>query len=105
MDTSATGSEALVGWPRRAFSVNCSTGPMGGILGASGFSVLYGHSNPCPMTTFLDRVLTDLVVVLDRVRTDLVLGQTVDRVLTELGQRLDFLSNSCPRFVSPHDGN
>ena len=56
-------------------------------------------SNPCPITTFLDRVLTDLVVVLDRVRTDLVLGQTVDRVLTELGQRLDFLSNSCPRFV------
>ena len=29
---------------RRAFSVNCSTDPMGGILWASGFSVLYGHS-------------------------------------------------------------
>ena len=72
------------------------------------FKDLVGHSldkpsifmsNPCPFKPFLDRVLTDLVVILDRVRTGLVLGQTLDRVMTELGQRLDFLSNRCPRFV------
>ena len=33
---------------------------------------------------------------LDRLSTFLEIGQTLDRVWTEIGQTLDFLSNLCP---------
>ena len=58
-------------------------------------------SNHCPTSGALDSVLTDIVFLLDSVRTNLVHGQTLDRVLTDIGQRLDFTSNPCPRFVWP----
>ena len=58
-------------------------------------------SNLCPSFSVLDRVLTDILLSLDSMWTDLVYGQTLDRVLTDFGQRLDFLSNLCPKFVCP----
>ena len=54
-----------------------------------------------PYLTLLDRPLTDIVFWLDSVWTDPVHGQTLDRVLTDIGQRLDFTSNLCPKFVCP----
>ena len=62
-------------------------------------------SNLGPNLSLLDRVLTDTVLVLDRAWTDLVHGQSFDRVLTDIGQRLDFLSNVSPKIVRPHEGN
>ena len=56
-------------------------------------------SNLGPNLTLLDKVLTDTVLVLDRTWTDRVLGQSFDRILTDIGQRLDFLSNVCPKIV------
>ena len=64
--------------------------------------VWISKSNLCPNSPSYDRVLTAIVLVLDRVRTDSVHGQTFDRHLTKIGQRLDFLSNVCPMFVWPH---
>ena len=48
---------------------------------------------------FFGQGLDKFPLLLDSMRTDLVHGQTVDRVLTDFGQRLDFLSNLCPKFV------
>ena len=53
-------------------------------------------SNLCPSPNVLDNVLTDIILLLDSIWTYLVHGQTLDRVLTDLGHRLDFLSNLCP---------
>ena len=55
----------------------------------------------CPNLAILDRPLTDIVPLVDSVRTDPVHGQALDRVLTDIGQRLDFTSNLCPKFVCP----
>ena len=43
--------------------------------------------------------------LLDLLLTELVCGQTHDRDWTAIGQKLDFLSKNCPRFVWPHKGN
>ena len=50
---------------------------------------------------FFGQGFDKLPLLLDSRRTDLVHGQTLDRVLTDFGQRLDFLSNLCPKFVWP----
>ena len=55
----------------------------------------------CPNLALLDRPLTDTVPLVDSVLTDPVHGQALDSVLTDIGQRLDFTSNLCPKFVCP----
>ena len=53
-------------------------------------------SKVCQETSGLDRSSTDCGQRLDRPCTLLVIGQTFDRVWTEIGQRLDFSSKLCP---------
>ena len=55
----------------------------------------------CPNVALLDRPLTDIVPLVDSVLTDPVHGQALDSVLTDIGQRLDFTSKLCPKFVCP----
>ena len=55
-------------------------------------------------TSFL-RTLHFQEELLDLLLTELVCGQTYDRDWTAIGQKLDFLSKNCPRFVRPHKVN
>ena len=55
----------------------------------------------CPNLALLDRPMTDIVPLVDSVWTDTVHGQALDSVLTYIGQRLDFTSNLCLKFVCP----
>ena len=58
-------------------------------------------SNFCPKTIDLDRISTSVRQRLDRPCTFLAIGQTLDRIWTDLGQKLDFMSRVCPTAVQP----
>ena len=53
-------------------------------------------STVCPMTSGLDRISMNSGQRPDRPCTLHVIGQAFDRVMTEFGQRLDFMSKLCP---------
>ena len=58
-------------------------------------------SNLCPKMIDLDRISTTVRQRLDRPCTFSSIGQTLDRIRTDIGQRLDFVSRVCPTAVQP----